>query len=396
MRRSLALTAILVLAACAAPQPKAQNSVPPTATPTASGPQPTAAPSPTPTPRTLMVVLEAIGANTRLGEPGVADSYDTVAIAGTDGVAVAKTTFTARTLPVVGNAAPVLGLPAVVADGAVFFSDRQGVIRRLDVSGTVTTEATFPVDSSQQLLRFAVSPDGQHLMGSVFTFPPVNANATNPGEVFAPGAHYHVTLYSAGAGGPATKVYDKDSADFSQPKAMVAGWDATGPLATVDSFLGTQQGPGGRRVNGGPLARLNSDGSLGNTVGGADCSAVDYHLDGSVICGWSSQRPPWVAGPAGDTRWALDGCQTQQSPAFPYGMALSPDTNQVLLSKGVCRKDGSLVPYPGSGYPLGWLDDQTVVLWTEVNAHEMALWKPGAATATDLGYKAAFVGVIRG
>src|SRR6266446_2381312 len=137
----------------------ASPSAPPSAKPSAS---PMATPKTSPT--QLFAVLEAKGTVN-------AWIYNTVAIAGLDGYARAKTTFTPMPVPALGCMGAVLPPSAHVAAGKVFFADAKGVVRSLAISGAVTTVATFPMTSTQQMLSFAVSPDGGRILGTVFTAP---------------------------------------------------------------------------------------------------------------------------------------------------------------------------------------------------------------------------------
>src|SRR5438093_1310 len=89
--------------------------------------RPTAVASPSVGPL-LFAVLEANGtANVW--------TYNTVAIAGLDGYARAKTTFSPMPVPVLGCMGAVLPLSAHVAAGKVFFADSKGVVRSLAIAG---------------------------------------------------------------------------------------------------------------------------------------------------------------------------------------------------------------------------------------------------------------------
>src|SRR5438128_10819296 len=87
-------------------------------------------------PALLFAVLEA---------KGTANSwtYNTVAIAGLDGYARAKTTFTPMPVPSLGCMGAVIPPSAHVAAGKVFFADAKGVVRSLSIDGTIRTVATF-------------------------------------------------------------------------------------------------------------------------------------------------------------------------------------------------------------------------------------------------------------
>jgi hypothetical protein len=124
------------------------------ATPTASA---TAPSSPNSTPTVsgplLFAVLEA-------KIPASPYQWNTVAIAGLDGNARAKATFIPMPVPVVGCMGAIIPPSATIAACKVYFADGRSVVRSLSVNGQLTKVATFPLTSSQQMLSFAVSPDG--------------------------------------------------------------------------------------------------------------------------------------------------------------------------------------------------------------------------------------------
>src|SRR6476646_11120511 len=147
--RRLVIGLLLMLVACGQAQagpatsPVAQTPTPAaTATPAASH---GASPSPkaTPSKALLFAVLEA---------KGTANAYtwNTVAIAGLDSRARAKTTFTPMPVPNLGCMGAVLPDSAHVAAGKVYFADGKGVVRSLSVTGHVAKVATFALTSSQQ------------------------------------------------------------------------------------------------------------------------------------------------------------------------------------------------------------------------------------------------------
>src|SRR5436853_7656530 len=74
-------------------------------------------------------------------------------------------------VPALGGIGAVIHPSAHVAAGKVFFADAKGVVRSLSIDGTIRTVATFQMTSPQQMLSFAVSPDGTRVLGTVFTIP---------------------------------------------------------------------------------------------------------------------------------------------------------------------------------------------------------------------------------
>src|SRR2546425_1686184 len=151
--RRLILGLLLIGVACGQPQarpatsPLAGVTVTPTATsgqmdsdsPTpsaATSPSTTASPAPSTSPTLLFAVLEARGSA----------SFNTVAVAGVDGFARAKTTFAPMRVPTVGCTGTALTpVSAHVAAGKVYFADGAGVVRSLSLSGQIVKVATFPL-----------------------------------------------------------------------------------------------------------------------------------------------------------------------------------------------------------------------------------------------------------
>src|SRR5690349_21622855 len=130
--------------------------------------RPTAQQSASPTPKNLSTLLFAV-----LEAKGTANAwtYNTVAIVGLDGNASAKSSFTPMPVPSVGCMGAIIPPSAHVAAGKVYFADARGVVRSLAIDGTVAVAATFSMTSTQQMLSFAVSPDGTRIVGTIFTVP---------------------------------------------------------------------------------------------------------------------------------------------------------------------------------------------------------------------------------
>src|SRR5205085_8449172 len=95
----------------------------------------------------------------------------TVDIVDLQGHVVASADFAAPAPP------PMVGCSAIappevrVANGAAYFADANGVIHRLEPTGDLSTATTFRLSGGLQLLSYAVSPDGQHLMAIIVTSP---------------------------------------------------------------------------------------------------------------------------------------------------------------------------------------------------------------------------------
>jgi hypothetical protein len=284
----------------------------------------------------LLVVVEARGKDAHYSVfPGLGDSYDTVAIAGFDGFARARQSFTPRAvpkLPVAGT--PLLPPPVVTADDSAYFADGSGVVRRLQPNGVVTQVTDFGL-TAQQELWFAVSPDGKQVAASVLTVP-------------APGAAWSVDLELAAAGGQPRKVRHDDLGTGTPKPTLIAGWDLGGPLATVNTKVVGGQADGGWQLHGTALVHLDAQGNAGPPVGGASCNPWSSAPDGTVLCAGS---PPTVRDPAGNVLWTL--------PAGSYklfGRALAPDAGHVATDIVLIAADGWADKLAFGFVPEAWVD----------------------------------------
>src|ERR1700716_2244806 len=136
--RWLAVLALVVLAACG--KQSAQNP-----------PHSTSSPSPSPsvsTPSSKEFLFAVLESHTK--SPDGFGLYETVAIAGLDGFARAKTTFAPLTPPYVGCVGPLFPPQAHTASGRVFFIDGKGVVRSLGPDRTVKEVASFPIGKQQE------------------------------------------------------------------------------------------------------------------------------------------------------------------------------------------------------------------------------------------------------
>jgi hypothetical protein len=387
---------VILLSACGQAPVGAGPSVHISATATLGGASPTASQSPV-SKLGLLVVLEARGAGSTFGAgPGAYDAHDTVAIAGIDGIAKAKQTFKPRTLPFIGNAGAVLQPEARVAAGAVFYIDGAGSVRRLDVNGAVTRIASFPF-GQQQEVSFAVSPDGKHLVASVLTLPARNPNAQTVGDPpYLAGSHAFLELFSADTGGAARSMGRTDlGTDINNSKMMrVVGWDAIGPVVTLQQNLGSQQGSLGNGFEGWQLAHLDSSGRAGSPITPADCYPWQELADMSVLCSSASY---------GDIKLiAANGTKVVSFPGAsgPF-LAVSPDGSRVAFLGGVQDRGGKRVTLPDTFFPEGWLDASTIVGYVDTKSRfgatvgNMALIRlSNPAQLDDLGFTGVLAGVL--
>lgn len=319
-RAAILLTCSTLLAAgctSAAPPPSGRAEITPRVSTAATA---GAAPTPTAQSLPLVVVVEARGKGSHYGVlPGLGDAYDTVAIAGFDGFARARQSFTPRSVPALpGGGTPLLPPPAVTAGDAVYFADGAGEVRRLQPDGVVTQVADFAL-TAQQELWFAVSPDGKQIEASVLTVP-------------AAGGAWTADLELASAGGQPRKLRHDDLGTATPAPTLVVGWDLGGPLATTGTKLSGGPADGGWQLHGSALVHLDAQGNPGPPLGGAGCKPWSSAPDGTVLC---SGSPPSVRDPAGNVLWTLPSGSYNL-----FGRALAPDAGHVATDSILVAADG--------------------------------------------------------
>jgi hypothetical protein len=381
MKRTAMLLPLLLLTACG-PQAPQSSSHPGAAAAPAASPAPGAA---TRAPEPLLVVLESSG--------GVGKPQDTIAIAGLDGYARAKTRFKPHATPwVLPDLGPLTPRLAHVANGRAYFVDGDGVVRSLGVDGGVREETRFPVTSPQQEVSFAVSPDGHDLVGAVVTLPAKPNPEPTPG--WFPSTPYAMDVMTATSGGPATVAYHRTWLydEHLGSGAQFVGWDTAGPVATWPSSLGTQGG-GPHQWNGTALLHYPG-GRPGPAVPAPDgCFVMDHLPSGVSLCGGTSGGVQ-VLGADGSVQWSVGAASEQGL----YGF-LSPDAQRlVILGSGsqVFGRSGAPVTLPNGFYHAGWIDAKTIAGQVDPpgNFAYVSLTNPGKVV--DLGFKGEFVGGFTG
>lgn len=350
---TLLLLVTALLAACGAapgatgPSPAASGTLSPRATPSGGPP--------------LFAVLE-----TRRAGAHPWDAPDTIALAKADGYAVAKTTFAQRSAgPTVPMAAVVGPPPAVVANGAVYYLDGFGVIRRLDRSGAIREVANFPLTPDQNL-SFAVSPDGSTVIAARLTFPHVEMlpSPSPSGMPFSTSGNWSLEILKAHAGGSLTILHRWEAPQNGYPDGpgsftniVVVGWDAGGPIANIGSAVAVQNGVVSQRFFGGYLARLDASGNPGARISPAgDCQPQSLPTAGRIVCLSSNWQTLTVQTSDGT---ALGTLHLYQPPAVG---PLSPDgTRLAVPGQIVSVATGASVATPASFDPIVWLDEKTLI-----------------------------------
>src|SRR5258706_12414457 len=175
--------------------------------------------------------------------------------------------------------AAILTPAAYAAAGKVFFADGIGEVRSLSISGQVANVTTFPFSGRQQMLSFAVSPDGGRLLGAVFTLPakPGLACSGTPAV-----GGYTLDVYSARPGGSSTLLVHQS---FTNPDVMaLVGWDEVGPLATYPTTWASQGGLP-TAFAGTPVRIDSATGNVLKQVAPVSCYGQDIVLSGDYVCG---------------------------------------------------------------------------------------------------------------
>ena len=354
-----------------------------------ASPTPGSVGSLSPSPNLLFAVLEAKGAA----------GFNTVAIAGLDGYARAKTTFTPMPVPTVGcTGGAVPPQPAHVAAGKVYFADGTGAVQSLSVDGEIAPVAKFPLTSGQQMLSFAVSPAADRLLGAVLTVPP------SP-QFGCDGSHgigdFTLDVYSAYANGP-SRLLRHEVLPHNDPKLTISpvdvmafvGWDEVGPLATFPSEV-VSQGHPPLNYTGTPVRVDVFTGAVLYPVSDSpSCYVQDIVFSGNFACSLGVNGDVSVRLAGGSEIWRAVG-----EPKNNIFLAfLSPDERRVVAAHAsghgadVVGRDGTRVVL--SIWPVGWLDSATVIGTNDAgNLSFVALNAPG--TTVDMGFKGLFLATVR-
>jgi hypothetical protein len=307
-------------------------------------------------------------------------AYDTVAIVGLDGYARAKTQLTPITPPNLGIG-PLLPPQAYAASGRVYFLDGKGVVWSLASDGTIAKVTAFPVPSAQHEVSFAVSPDGNRLMGTVTNFSPV-------GAISVAG----IDVYAAAAGqAPVLLRHQQSGAGLS-----FIGWDSVGPIGTDPTFYGTQGGSASH-WSGMPV-RVDAQGNSIGPSGGAGCNASDDAADGTTACLMGGGSSGYVSVRDRDGREIWRSASTPNGYLYAF---INADRQRVVAFDGgsptyapvMLGSDGSKVSI-ATMYQQGWLDNSTVI--GSVPYPELGLVRlSDPMRIVDLGFKGTFIGVVR-
>jgi hypothetical protein len=352
----------------------------------------------------LMAVLEAKGSGTQGTGVPFFDAHDTLAIAGLDAVAHARSTFATRSHPYIGNAATLLSPnEAYAIHGTVYFIDGFGTVFSMGTDGVQRTAARFPIGLDQQEVSFAVSPDGCQLVASVLTIPPKGPTPSGGGFPSLNGT-WKLETMKARVGGPTELLHTwsgttyPDSPGSAVKNLVLVGWDSTGPLVVVSSALGTQSMPyvviNPDFING-TLAHLGADGTPGAALPLSGCTAIQVSPAGLITCYASSPD-----GQSGNVS-VVDSAGAVLVSPFPVTaqaeLAVGP--NRLVALTGQWRGSSLVGTLPANFHPEGWIDANTIFgrlsdPSTGIGDAALAHLSGSQATIEDLKFKGDFVGAL--
>jgi hypothetical protein len=344
-------------------------------------------------------VLEAKGSSTSGSGLPPFDSHDTLAIAGLDAVARARSAFANRSRPYVGGAAPLLSPhEAYVVQGTVYFIDGFGSVFTMGADNLQHSAGKFPIGLDQQEVSFAVSPDGCQLVASVLTIP-----SKGPGPVTG---QWQLQTMKAQVGGATQTLHtwttsqppDSSGADPNFKNLVMVGWDAVGPIVVVGANLSAQNIPYlvlNPDFIGGTLAHLGPDGTPGAPIRLPGCTAVQVSGAGTITC--------YSAGSGGQSGnvSVLDSSGAQQ--VSPFGVTSSTEVavgpNHLVAVTGQWRGPSGVVgTLPANFHPEGWIDQSTIFgRLSDTNGigdAALAHLSGTQATIEDLKFKGDFVGPL--
>jgi hypothetical protein len=364
------------------------------ATPTASATAPSS-PSSTPTVSgpLLFAILEA-------KIPASPYQWNTVAIAGLDGYARAKTTFIPMPVPTVECAGATLPPSAHVAGDKVYFADGAGVVRSLSANGAVARVATFPFSGHQQMLSFAVSPDGSQLLGAVFTLPAKPSSWCGTAEL----SGYGLDVYKASAGGPSTLIYHKSLPSTGNVMALF-GWDGVGPFGTYPTGWASQGGGPAPYGRGSPVRIDANTGKVLGAIGTNACGVWNMAFSGDYAC---TEAPATRSAGTYEAKVSVrraDGGEIWHvtlttEDGLVYSPDLAPDELHVAVGTNaateVVGRTGSQIKI--GFFSNGWLNSSTLigdVITASPNPNLAYVRLSAPGKVVSLGFPGLFVGTVR-
>lgn len=374
--RHIVLALVLLLAACAGPNPAPAAS--PRSSPSA---QPSArasaspAPSPTPSAGTAVAygVLAAIDRNTQ---------QFTISIVGVDGHVVASAKGTSAEPTTCRGIGALLPNPAVsTSNSRVYFLDGS-TVKYLAPDGKTGSLSNTPAGSANTAVEFAVSPDDSQIAveltqysSPVQEFIEVGPVAQQPG----------VQIYSANMPGSAASV--------------PVGWHAGNLVLAY--YPGTCTQGGGPGV-GLPLSYHVSSASDAHRIATVGSDAGNCFFGGvpspaGVVCSDFSSTAA--------TMFDWSGASVHLVPADPqtYSFAVSPDGARVAMC---CTAGGGIRVVGIAGAPtvttdvqrntFGWIDATHILIGAQGAQEQALVWDIAANKQTPVAAQGEFRGRIPG
>jgi hypothetical protein len=301
----------------------------------------------------------------------------------------------------------ILPPSAHVAAGKVYYADAKGIVRSLAVDGTVTTVATFPLSSSQQMFSFAVSPDGGRVLATIYTIPK-NAFPCNGSTIATSFGFSAFTALS----GQASKLVYRQRWSHAGNVLELTGWDALGPIGQYPTVWGTQGGGPGLDL--GVFVRIDpitvkprsrfSDPGLCLTWNSVASGAFAC-LPGPVIRSPNAdeqivEQSVSVRRAGGKEIWRF----TVSSSNGAWSPLLAPDGRHVIiccadgpnLPTWLVGQDKSQIVLTNGFSPEGWLDSRTLIGSASIAPGGLA-WVQSADPTKVKSIKVAgdFLGTVR-
>jgi hypothetical protein len=304
-----------------------------------------------------------------------------------------------------GCMGPILPPSAHVAAGKVFYADAKGIVRSLAIDGTISIVATFPMTSSQQMVSFAVSPDGGRLLGTVFTIPKNAFSCTGSNTT----ATFSFDAYTAVSGQGSRLIYHQS---WSRPPNVIelTGWDALGPIGQYPAVWGSQGGGPGMDL--GVFVRIDpitvkvrsnfSTPGLCQTWSSV-ASGAFVCLPGPVFLGEGdaqvTKQLVSIRRPGGAELWHFD--VTSMNGA--WSPTLAPDSRHAIIccadvdgpdfGTWVVGQDHTQIVVSNGFVPEGWLDSRTLIGYTAKGAAFALSSDP--ANYKSIAVDGGFLGTVR-
>jgi hypothetical protein len=330
-------------------------------------------------------------------------------IADSNGHVLAQRSFDPMPRPLITNAGDILPAQVRLAAGAAYYAEPTGRVHRLDLTGTDTVVATFPLTTTQQELSFAVSPDGKQVVAIVLTFPPVHdpppADLSQP--YFKEGSRWSTEFERATSGGATESVLKTDLGQvavgpmsFSTAITTIAGWDDVGPIALLGTQLAAQEPPPSDRMTGTALVHLGADGTHLDQLGGPGCRPLDVLPNGTTLCYTGNFPHSYeVRTSTGQLSWHEDLAASYYNPVLsPDGQRIVAQTGEssvLFAQRSVPASVARLSPPSTPQFSgLGWVGSSTLAGWSKASGTVLLVDVANLQHQRDTGLTGFFLGTL--